>query len=357
MRLFAAVALLSIWLSPSPASAQTLVVLTRGPGAPSFSPVAVQARVGEAVHLTAAILEGRTIAPLPPGVRPRWLRVVPRMEHVQFPSPNAGTRAFSNAVLFGPQHGRWIGYDRLEYETRVLGADEAETHDDGTITVRGAALDPPRRGAGSMWFSAEVTLPDGRRLRAADGARVDALGLSREVPRVSFRLDDSYLGWLGTYFGVPNVFGSNGTSRDHQTDRYTGADCADVLIGALRAMGRRNVPYLSVAQIGVAAVRRSGTLIIDRRGAWLRGAPAPRWGTEVAPGDLVTLGYLDDSGSALPRAWDHIAALVADANGNGILDGADAIRHVTDRGLDETPLVHAGSMQIVVWRWRSPARR
>jgi hypothetical protein len=351
-----ALTLLALLALPIATNAQPLRVLTRAPGAATASMRPVQARVGEPVTLSVALATSRGITPIPTGARVRWLRVLPRMEHVDHPSPNPGLTSFSNAVLYGPRHGRWIGYDRLEYVTRPVDAREGEARDDGTLTVRAAALEPARGGAGSMWFSAEVTLPDGRTLRAPDGADVDTLGLSPDVARVSFRVDDSYLGWLGTYFGVPNVFGSNGTARDHQTDRYTGADCADVLVGALRAMGRRDVPYLSVAQIGTAAARRTGTLVIDRDGRYLRDVSPPRWGTDIAPGDLVTLGYLDDDARSLPRDWDHIAALVADANGNGVLDGPDVIRHVTARGLDETPLVHAGRMQIALWRWSRAAR-
>lgn len=352
-----ALTLLALLSLPSVTSAQTLRVLTRAPGSATSSMRPVQARVGEPVTLSVALVTPRGTAPIPASSRVRWLRVVPLMEHVWNPSPNPGLTSFSNAVLYGPRHGRWIGYDRLEYVTRALDAREGEARDDGTLTVRGAALDPARGGAGSMWFSAEATLPDGRTLRAPDGASVDRLGLWTDVARVSFRVDDSYLGWLGTYFGVPNVFGSNGTARDHQTDRYTGADCADVLVGALHAMGRRDVPYLSVAQIGAAAVRRTGALVIDREGHFLPNVSPLRWGSDIAPGDLVTLGYLDDDTHSLPRDWDHIAALVSDANGNGVLDGPDIIRHVTARGLDETPLLHAGRMQIALWRWRSRARR
>jgi hypothetical protein len=357
MRSPTALTLLALLSFPAVTRAQTLRVLSRAPGAASASMRPVQARVSEAVTLSVALATPRGTAALPTGARVRWLRVVPRMEHVDHPSPNPGLTSFSNAVLYGPRHGRWIGYDRLEYVTRPLDAREGDVRDDGTLTVRGAALDPARGGAGSMWFSAEATLPDGRTLRAPDGTDVDTLGLSPNVARVSFRVDDSYLGWLGTYFGVPNVFGSNGNARDHQTDRYTGADCADVLVGALRATGRRDVPYLSVAQIGSAAVRRTGALVIDREGHVLPNVSPPRWGIDIAPGDLVTLGYLDDDTHSLPRDWDHIAALVSDTNGNGVLDGPDVIRHVTARGLDETSLIHAGRMQIALWRWRSRARR
>jgi hypothetical protein len=273
------------------------------------------------------------------------------MEHLERAPPNPGIASFSNAVLTGPRHGRWLGYDRLEYETRALTAEDGTVDADGRLTVVQAALTPPHGGAGSVWFSAVITLPDGREFRAADGATMDRLGLSPRVPRVSFRDDDSYLGWLSTYFGVASVFGSNGTGADHQTDRYTGADCADVLVGARRAGGDRSIPYLSVAQIGEAATRRVGPLRIDADGR-LASGPAPRWGVDVLPGDLVTLGYLDDPANSLPRAWDHIGALVEDRNGDGLLDGGDTLRHMGARGLEDSPIAHAGAVQVAVWRWR-----
>ena len=53
----------------------------------------------------------------------------------------------------------------------------------------------------------------------------------------------------------------------------------------------------------------------------------------MLPGDLVTIDYVGAGDEALPRAWDHIGALVADRNGNGVLDGADTLRHEAATGL------------------------
>jgi hypothetical protein len=351
------------------------LVVARPPGAEVFSTAPVQARVRERVSLATVLVDARgqlrgppvpvrlgarvmTPRPLPEGSVTRWLRVVPRMEHVDTPPPNPGVPSFSNAVLFGPRHGRWIGYDRLEYETREVAPSDASIAPDGLLSLDESALPSPHDGAGSMWFSAAVTLPDGLVVRAPDGASVDRLGLSRSVARVSFRSDDSYLGWLSTYFGVPNVFGSNGAGGDHQSDRYTGADCADVLVGAMRARGVRSIPYLSVAQIGEATRRLTGVLVLDASGQVRTRAARPvtlRWGEDVLPGDLVTLGYQSDPENSLPRAWDHIGALVRDENRDGVLDGADILRHMGGRGLEDTHVLHGGPMQIALWRWRARA--
>lgn len=336
-------------LLPAAAAAQPLTarVVAQTTSRPVWSTSAVQARVGEPVTLTVMTSARGRLSALPPGATVRWRRVTPRTEHRDFPSPNPGISSFSNAVLFGPRHGRWIGYDRLEYESAPL------AHDAATLTVRNAGDE--HGGAGSSWYAADVTLPDGTALRTPDETTVDRQGLSPTVLRVSYRSGDDYLGWLSTYFHVTSVFGSNGgTDATHQTDRYTGADCADVLIGGLRASGMRAVRYTSVAGIHEYAVAQSGVLRVEEDGGVRApdGAVALRWGSDVRPGDLVTIDYAEDGGNSLPRAWDHIGALVADANGDGVLDGSDTLRHEGSRGLTDTPLRHAGAMRVVLWRWR-----
>lgn len=342
-------------LASAPVIAQpmTVRVVDSTAARPAWTMGPVQARVGEAVTLSvrAAGPRGRLVE-LPAGATVRWRRVVPRREHLEFPSPNPGLTSFSNAVLFGPRHGRWLGYDRLEYDTTPVAATGP------TMSVRDAGAE--HGGAGSSWWAAEVALPDGRTLRTPDGASVDRLGLSPTVLRVSFREGDEFLGWLSTYFHVTSVFGSNGgTDATHQTDRYTGADCADVMVGALRASGRRTVRYTSVAGIHEYAVARSGVLRVGGDGR-VQGATGPvelRWGADVLPGDLVTIDYADEGGAALPRAWDHIGALVADRNRDGVLDGGDTLRHEASHGLDDTPLRHAGAMRVMLWRWREELTR
>lgn len=355
-----------------PLSARIVARLPDG----SVTTAPVQARVHEPVALTVVLLRGRTLladaprvvldgrariptGPLPPGVRVAWQRIEPRRQHVDHPSPNPDTASFSNSVLFGPRHGRWLGYDTLEYtQGRFDGGPDAQV-DNAVLTLTAAhpsdATQDTHGGAGSSWYAAIVTLADGSSASTPDRTAVDRLGLLPTVMRVSFRSDDSYAGWLSTYFHVTSVFGSNGpTAATHQSDRYTGADCADVLVGAMRASGRRELAYGAVASIRDDAFARSAVLRIDEHG--LRDASGAavtlRWGHELAPGDLVTIDYADDPGAALPRDWDHIGALVAD-DGDGVLSPGDTLRHMGPAGLEDTPLVHAGPMRVVLWRWRT----
>src|SRR6185437_14741060 len=106
----------------------------------------------------------------------RWLRVEPHLVHTTTPSPNPDIPSFSNAVLTGPRHGAWLGYDTLEYDTTDLAASESLTLDGARVRI--TAAHPTSRehdvhgGAGSIWLAAIVTMPDGRVLATPAGASV-----------------------------------------------------------------------------------------------------------------------------------------------------------------------------------------
>jgi hypothetical protein len=345
-----------------------------------FRAAPVQARVGERVELAVILIDDdgaihgavdrvslrrrrvRTPAgPLPEGAEVGWRRVTPRLLHTDYAPPNPGIATFSNNILTGPEHGEWLGYDRLEYEMAPVPSAARRTPD-GHLIVSAAA---PTRigfdygGAGSNWFAARVLLPDGEIVATPDADDVDRYGLSPEVLRVSFRGGDDYLGWLSSYFNVPNLFGSAGPSdRRHQTERYVGADCADVLVGALRASGEE-VGYTSISGIDDLARSVTEVLILDADGVVraLDGQPVEvGWGDDIAPGDLVVINYEDDPSGQLPRRWDHVGALVRDQSpggaANGRLDGADVIRHMGYFGLTDATLSTQGRIRLRVWRWR-----
>lgn len=322
----------------------------------------VQVALGQRVVLRVEGVGARgRVEAIPEGSRVRFFRVESTLAHVAFAPPNPGNVAFSNAVLFGPRHGRWIGYDRLEYtQSPVVNGGGFELGE-GFVRVSGARPSDPRRDvhgdAGSVWIAAEVTLPDGSVVATASARDVDRIGLSANVMRVSFRESNDFVGWLSTYFNVPDVFGSNGSSGAmHQTDRYTGADCADVLIGAMRAAGAAGMQYTSVAGIGTYANAVSGVLRFAPEGA----ATTLRWGSDARRGDMVAIDYSADPHNELPRAWDHIGVLVRDSGPNGQPDGVlgpeDVIRHMGVMGLADGPIGAQGPIRAVLWRWRARAR-
>ncbi|RLB55474.1 MAG: hypothetical protein DRJ42_06215 [Deltaproteobacteria bacterium] len=350
------VSIVASFILPGTAAAEDLVVVrvTADDGAEDLRRGPVQARVGESVTLRVVVVgHGGRLSPVAPGTRVRWFRVVPRMQHVETAPPNEGVDQYSNSVLFGPRHGRWLGYDAIEYDTVELGGHEGQLTVDrvtGVSAAGGENGEAPFGGAGSAWYAATAEALAGTAHRTPGGEDVDRLGLSRAVMRVSFRTGDDYLGWLSTYFHVPNVFGSTGP----QADRYVGADCADVLVGARRASGGRQVRYTSVG--GIASVARpvSSVLLLGEDGR-VRDesgrAMALRWNDDIEAGDLFAIDYTT-AGAQLPRPWDHIGALLGDTNGDGLLGGADALRHMTPRGLLDRPLSNEGPIRFRVWRLR-----
>jgi hypothetical protein len=177
--------------------------------------------------------------------------------------------------------------------------------------------------------------------------------------RVSFRESDDFVGWISTYEHVPDVFGSSGgRASSHQADRYVGADCMDLLTGAVRAMGRLDVTHASVSALAQLAEPVSEVLVIGRDAVVrdLRGtAVALVWGRDLARGDLIALDYGDDAGNALPRAWDHVGALVGDATDGdrGVFDPHDAYRNMTHAGVQDVALMRELPLRIRLWRWKS----
>lgn len=292
-----------------------------------------QARVGESVEL-------RLEDPVPPGATVRWFAIAPHMQHVDLPPPNRGIRQYSNSVLFGPNHGRWIGYDTIEYDLVPIGTGER-------LRLDRHPGPNGHEGAGSAFVVAQIEI-GGAIVSSPSLEARDAIGLAGRVTRVSFRLDDSYLGWLSTYFAVPNVFGSTAG----QVDRYLGADCADVLVGALRAAGKRSMRYTSVGAIGRYTRAVSGVMTLGEDGV-LRGedgAPIDlEFGRDVLSGDFLAIDY-SGADEELPRAWDHIAAVASDAGARGRFDPDDLIWHMTPDGLEITPVDHARPLRLRVWR-------
>jgi len=287
------------------------------------------------------------------GATVSWRRVEPTMEHTRTPSPNPRYATYSNAVLFGPRHGEWIGYDTIEYfETPLDGAGFALRVTDARPS--NASLDD-HGGLGAMRLAAAVAPSGNRRAARTPGAAdLDGPGISDRVFRYSFRRGDDFLGWLTSYFNVPYLFGSAGHREKAQAERYIGADCADVLVAALRRAGRRDLDYSSVAELARVGKKVAGPVLVDGT----EGAPPPasrlRWGADVRAGDLLIIDYVGWDGT--PRAWDHILVAVEDRGPNGaaadgFLGPEDVVADSGDAtGLLFQPLGRQGKVQLLVVR-------
>jgi hypothetical protein len=171
---------------------------------------------------------------------------------------------------------------------------------------------------------------------------------------VSIRKGDDFLGQLSAYMLVPEVFGSAGEGKNHQTDRFVGADCADVMVGAMREMGRA-LAYTNVAGLPAYTKVIAGATELDDFG--MPGKPI----AGVKQGDLIRIDYGGTLRGHTPRAFDHVAALwedrsdpdgPAEGGPDGQLDGFDLVIHMGHPRLKIEPLSAQSPATIDVLRWR-----
>ena len=299
-------------------------------------------------------LAGRALATEPLGdARVRWLAVEPHGFRAQ-PARNGATSAFYSNVSTEPAtFGRWLGFDHIDYAERELAGWGAPARIPAAVTS-GEDGAQPVPGLGTLRFKLELEL-DGHALASPGAEATDTFGVLPSVHRVSIRRGDDFLGWLSSYLLVPEVFGSAGGGRNHQTERYTGADCADVLVGALRRAGRTDLDYTNVASLpDFAPVIVHATALDDH------GAPA-RPIAGVRPGDLIRIDYGGALAHHTPRDWDHVAALWEDRSDpagplhggpDGQLDGFDLVIHMGHPRLVIEPLSAQAPATVEVLRVR-----
>jgi cell wall-associated NlpC family hydrolase len=360
----------------------------------------VEARLGEPVVLHAVLVVGRgararyytdaaalvlgghkiprrQLAPWSalPAAQIDWALVEPRPFHQEREPPNPGNPAYSNSVLFGPRHGKWLGFDTLEYhETPVPGAGVP------SLTVTRATPTEKRLdvngGLGTMRYRVSVRVPPSPAGAPASAAlaagftgaspgadSVGPRGILPAVMRVSFRSADAddLVARLTGYFNVPNVFGSGGPGSDaHQAELYQGADCADVIVGAARRAGAQ-IPYSSVTGLYQHATAVTPVLYMDAAGVRTAegeaGVPARlRFGQDVRRGDLMLIDYRGFEAS--PRAWDHVAVVVEDAGEAGVFDPQDLVMHMSYLyGLTREPAATQAPALVQFLRWKPALAR
>lgn len=290
----------------------------------------------------------------------RWSLVEPHaFREKDRRSPVGTTTEWHSNVSTDPRDfGRWLGYDEITYfETRLPGNARGQA-----ARRRPALVRPSHRaedvhgGLGTIRYKVEVTMPGGRQLATPGARAVDRYGILPSVHRVSVRRDDTILGHLTAYFLVPEIFGSAGPGQNHQTERFVGADCADVLTGAVRRAGYRKVWHASAAALGRYARVVAGPAQLDE------GGQPDRPLSGVAAGDIVRIDYGGSLTGATPRSWDHVGLLWRDrsdpdgpARGgpDGLLDGFDLIVHMGHPRLEIEPLSAQSPARVDVLRWDS----
>jgi len=304
--------------------------------------------------ITKVTLGGQTVATEALGeVRVQWSTVEPHGFRSGKAKNGATSEFYSNVSTEPKTFGRWLGFDQIDYFERIVKPWGAPARIDATVTSGedGAQQLP---GLGTVRFKAEIELA-GKMLASPGAEATDTFGLLPSVHRVSIRRGDDFLGWLSSYLLVPEVFGSAGGGRNHQTERFTGADCADVLVGAIRRMGRTDLDYTNVAGLPGYTKIVVGSTALDDHGMPERPI------TGVREGDLIRIDYGGALRHHTPRDWDHVAALWedrSDPNGpfhggpDGQLDGFDLVIHMGHPRLVVEPLARQAPATIDVLRFR-----
>ena len=286
-------------------------------------------------------------------LRVQWSTVEPHGFRTTAAKNGATSEFYSNVSTEPRTFGHWLGYDQIDYFERVLQPWGAPARIDAQVSSGedGAQQVP---GLGTVRMKVEVELA-GQRLASPGAEATDSFGALPTVHRVSVRRGDDFLGWLSSYLLVPEVFGSAGGGRNHQTERYTGADCADVLVGAIRRAGRTDLAYTNVAGLPDYARVIAGPTELDDHGQPARPIPG------VHEGDLIRIDYGGALRHHTPRDWDHVAALWEDRSDpdgplhggpDGQLDGFDLVIHMGHPRLLIEPLARQAPATIDVLRFR-----
>ncbi len=285
-----------------------------------------------------------------PDAHVQWSTVEPHGFRTT-PAKNGATSEFYSNVSTEPKtFGKWLDYDHIDYFERA-GATAPRIPATVSSGEAGAQV---VAGLGTVRYKVAIEL-DGKTLATPGAEAADTFGMLPTVHRVSIRRGDDFLGWLSSYILVPEVFGSAGTGRNNQTDRYTGADCADVLVGAMRRMGRTDLAYTNVAGLPLYTKRITGSIELDEHG--MPATPI----TGVVEGDLIRIDYGGELRHHTPRDWDHVAALWQDRSDpdgpfhggpDGKLDGFDLVIHMGHPHLVIEPLARQAPATIDVLRWR-----
>mgnify|MGYP000954763781 CR=1 FL=1 len=244
----------------------------------------VYARVGTPVTLH-AVLSGAQAMDY------RWFRVEPAVGALDNTTPS-------------------FHFEPVRYEETELTACRGKPTCPAEVRPTLLPTVPQLAGAGTMAFKVTATLPGGAALSTPGLESTKWGGLTPEVLRVTFRADDTLVGYASELLNTPYIFGSAGPDGRNQSDLLIGSDCADFAIYARRRMGFR-ADYTS-------------SYAIDRQAPEVkRGAPKQ--------GDLVHF-----------PSTRHVAILYEDVPPLGELNDEDLILHTcwappTVQRLADTP--------------------
>ncbi len=152
-----------------------------------------------------------------------------------------------------------------------------------------------------------------------------------DVFTLSYRPDDTYLGYLHELFNTPYIYGSKRIRGGHQSDILVGSDCADFAVyGKRRQRSRKKFGYTYTGGLYKLSSKRT-KVHLDDEGFYVnkknRRLSFSKDG-DVRPGDLLNL----------PDG--HVGVLLRD-DGNGFLDTGDFLMHTLFREPEIVPIKDA----------------
>jgi hypothetical protein len=173
---------------------------------------------------------------------------------------------------------------------------------------------------GTTRYKAEVTLGD-RVVGSPGRESQNDQGIGKDVHRISVRKDDSFVGWIYSFFKLPYIFGNT----EYQVENYIGADCADLVVGALRKSGHdysyTNADGLSrSADEVIGSARMSGLDKITK----MNGEEISV-GEDIREGDLIFYHWPGRPG------YTHVSVFLKDRGPFWRLGTADHVLNIYDR--------------------------
>ncbi len=282
----------------------------------------------------------------------RWVKIEPYMRH-----PSKGNDPTVPSYLwytnaYTPRSPKasegWIDFDKIRYKSTYL----PEYRDRWRIPADAHPTD--RRydlhgGLGLMRYGVEASV-SGSTIRSKDESVVNYLGISNDVMKLAVRADNTFCGYVTSFFNVPGLFGSH----EKQVENYIGVDCADMLIGAYRKWANSDFAFTGVNGLieqmnavgPVHYLTERGTIYVDKE----KQVPCR---TEFQKGDLVTFDYP----GTVAGWYDHIGVLYIE-DGDGVISGGDMMIHCGPAEPRVEPLeTQAPSNErltrIRIFRWKS----
>ena len=169
----------------------------------------VYARVGQRVELIAIAKDAHDF---------RWYRVEPITPSVDNTQPS-------------------FHFANIDFEETEIDACRGKSSCPAEVTPTKFAPVPQLAGAGTMAFKVTAIAKDGATISTPGRESMKWGGLTTEVFRVTFRRDDTLIGYASELLNTPYIFGSAGPDGRNQTDLLIGSDCADLAVYARRRAG------------------------------------------------------------------------------------------------------------------------